>query len=113
MLDDFHLVGAGPVAVDLEWVIEHAGSALRLIVATRSEGDHVVVSVADDGCGIPPELIDRIFDPFFTTKAVGEGTGLGLAIAHQIVTSHGGEIQVESSPGRGSVFRVRMPAAVA
>jgi signal transduction histidine kinase len=85
----------------------------HVLVATRTDGDHVVVSVADDGCGIPAELIERIFDPFFTTKAVGEGTGLGLAIAHQIVTSHGGEIQVESSPGRGTVFRVRLPAASA
>jgi signal transduction histidine kinase len=83
----------------------------NVLVATRVDGDHVVVSVADDGCGIPSELIDRIFDPFFTTKAVGEGTGLGLAIVHQIVASHGGDIQVESTPGRGTVFRVRLPAA--
>jgi signal transduction histidine kinase len=84
----------------------------HVLVATRTDGDHAVVSVADDGCGIPPELIDRIFDPFFTTKAVGEGTGLGLAIAHQIVASHGGDIQVESTPGCGTVFRVRLPATV-
>ena len=83
----------------------------HVLVATRADGDHVIVSVADDGCGIAPEVIDRIFDPFFTTKAVGEGTGLGLGIAHQIVTSHGGEIQVESTPGQGTVFRVRLPAA--
>jgi two-component system, NtrC family, sensor kinase len=85
----------------------------HLLVATRREGDHVIVSVADDGCGIPPELIDRIFDPFFTTKPVGVGTGLGLGIAHQIVSSHGGEIQVESAPGSGTVFRVRLPIASA
>jgi len=70
-----------------------------------------VLSVEDDGCGIPPELIDRIFDPFFTTKGVGEGTGLGLAISYEIVRRHGGEIEVDSVPGRGSVFRVRLPAA--
>ena len=85
----------------------------HVLVATRQDGEHVIVSVADDGCGIPPELIDRIFDPFFTTKPVGIGTGLGLGIAHQIVTSHGGQIQVESTPGRGTVFRVRLPAAPA
>jgi signal transduction histidine kinase len=85
----------------------------HVLVATRQDGDHVIVSVADDGCGIPPELIDRIFDPFFTTKPVGIGTGLGLGIAHQIVTSHGGQIQVESTPGKGTVFRVRLLAAPA
>jgi signal transduction histidine kinase len=85
----------------------------HVLVATRSDGpDHVIVSVADDGCGIPPEVIDRIFDPFFTTKPVGVGTGLGLGIAHQIVSSHGGEIQVESTPGTGTVFRVRLPIAL-
>jgi signal transduction histidine kinase len=83
----------------------------HVLVATRPDGDHVIVSVADDGCGIPPELIDRIFDPFFTTKPVGVGTGLGLGIAHQIVSSHGGEIQVESTVGTGTVFRVRLPVA--
>ena len=81
----------------------------HVLVATRPDGDHVIVSVADDGCGIPPHLMDRIFDPFFTTKPVGVGTGLGLGIAHQIVSSHGGEIQVVSTPGHGSVFRVRLP----
>ncbi|HKA13977.1 MAG TPA: ATP-binding protein [Myxococcota bacterium] len=82
----------------------------HVLVATRPDGDYVIVSVADDGCGIPPHLMDRIFDPFFTTKPVGVGTGLGLGIAHQIVSSHGGEIEVESTPGHGTVFRVRLPA---
>jgi signal transduction histidine kinase len=95
------------LVINAAQAVETGGNVL---VATRTDNDHVVVSVADDGCGIPAELIDRIFDPFFTTKAVGEGTGLGLAIAHQIVVSHGGEIQVESTPGRGTVFRVRLPA---
>jgi len=98
------------LVVNAAQAVEDGGSVL---VATRSEGRHVIVSVADDGCGIPPESIDRIFDPFFTTKPVGVGTGLGLGIVHQIVTSHGGEIQVESTPGRGTVFRVRLPAAPA
>ena len=96
--------------VNAAQAVEAGGTVL---VATRPDGDHVIVSVADDGCGIAPELIDRIFDPFFTTKPIGVGTGLGLGIAHQIVSSHGGEIQVESTPGRGTVFRVRLPAAPA
>ena len=85
------------------------GGTIR--VGVRGESGQVVLSVEDDGCGIPPELIDRIFDPFFTTKSVGEGTGLGLSISYEIVRRHGGEIEVESVPGRGSAFRVRLPAA--
>ncbi|HYB13696.1 MAG TPA: ATP-binding protein [Myxococcota bacterium] len=88
--------------------IETEGT-IRVVV--RPEGDQVLLCVEDDGCGIPEQLIDRIFDPFFTTKSVGEGTGLGLAISYEIVRRHGGEIEVESTPRRGSVFRVRLPAA--
>jgi signal transduction histidine kinase len=84
------------------------GGTIR--VACESVDGDVVVSIEDDGCGIPPEVIDRIFDPFFTTKPVGEGTGLGLGISYQIVKGHGGGITVDSAPGRGSVFRVRLPA---
>jgi PAS domain S-box-containing protein len=78
-------------------------------VATAEAGDSAVVEIEDDGCGIPVEVIDRVFDPFFTTKAVGEGTGLGLAISYQIVHNHGGDIQVDSEPGRGSRFRLALP----
>jgi PAS domain S-box-containing protein len=76
-----------------------------------AEGDRVVLAVRDTGCGIAPEHLGRIFDPFFTTKPVGIGTGLGLAISHGIVTAHGGDIEVESAPGRGSRFRISLPAA--
>ncbi|HEY8494406.1 MAG TPA: ATP-binding protein [Myxococcota bacterium] len=82
-------------------------------VRTLPRGEEVVLSVADDGCGIPPELLDRIFDPFFTTKPAGEGTGLGLSISHEIVRRHGGRIEVRSQPGRGSEFLVLLPAAPA
>jgi signal transduction histidine kinase len=78
-------------------------------VTTRAEEGGVCVCIEDDGCGIDPELLQRVFDPFFTTKTVGEGTGLGLAIAYQIVTSHDGEIRVESPAGVGTCFEVRLP----
>jgi signal transduction histidine kinase len=78
-------------------------------VTTRADGETVTVTVRDDGVGMPPEVVGRIFDPFFTTKDVGGGTGLGLAISHGIVSAHGGRIDVESAPGRGSTFRVVLP----
>ena len=72
----------------------------------------VWVEVADDGCGVSPEVVSRMFEPFFTTKDVGRGTGLGLAMVHGIVHDHGGHLEVISTPGLGSRFRVLLPAAV-
>jgi CheY-like chemotaxis protein len=72
-------------------------------------GSYVRLTVRDTGDGIPPETVGRIFEPFFTTKGVGEGTGMGLAIVHGIVTSYGGAVTVESTPGEGSAFRVDLP----
>jgi PAS domain S-box-containing protein len=80
-------------------------------VETALEGDRAVVRVADDGPGILAEHRERLFDPFFTTKPAGEGTGLGLYISHQIVRGHGGEIVVDSVPGAGATFEVRLPLA--
>ncbi len=80
-----------------------------VLVSAHSDDSSVVVSIADDGCGIPEDQIDRIFDPFFTTKAVGVGTGLGLGISHQIIANHGGSIEVESAENTGTVFHVRLP----
>jgi signal transduction histidine kinase len=79
-------------------------------VRTRPEADGVVVEVSDDGCGIRPEHRARLFEPFFTTKPVGQGTGLGLSVSYGIVRDHGGTIEVDSAVGRGSTFRVRLPA---
>ncbi|MBZ4421984.1 PAS domain S-box protein [Myxococcus sp. RHSTA-1-4] len=81
-------------------------------VATRvGSGGRVVVEVADTGLGIAAEHLPHLFDPFFTTKEPGVGTGLGLSICHSLVASLGGEIHVESEPGKGSTFRVLLPAS--
>ena len=64
---------------------------------------------ADNGCGIAPANLKRIFDPFFTTKPIGRGTGLGLSLSYGIVKKHGGSIEVDSEPGRGTTFRIVLP----
>ncbi|MFT3915787.1 MAG: ATP-binding protein [Anaeromyxobacteraceae bacterium] len=79
-------------------------------VVTREEPGLAVLEVSDNGRGMSDELRQRIFDPFFTTRGVGEGMGLGLSICHAIVTAAGGTISVESAEGRGSTFRVTLPA---
>jgi len=81
------------------------------VVTKQDDQGRVVVEVHDTGAGIPESVISRIFDPFFTTKAIGEGTGLGLAICHRIVTALGGELNVESEVGKGTVFRTVLPVA--
>jgi PAS domain S-box-containing protein len=70
------------------------------------QGNWVELAVADDGCGMSPEVLERLFEPFFTTKAVGEGSGMGAAVVHGIVNSHGGHILVETKMGKGTRFRV-------
>ncbi|MDT8287299.1 MAG: ATP-binding protein [Elusimicrobiales bacterium] len=72
-------------------------------------GDYVLVQLEDTGTGIPQEILDKVFDPFFTTKAKGKGTGLGLSIVYGIVKQHGGEILVDSVPGKGTTFRLFFP----
>ncbi|MDP9367502.1 MAG: ATP-binding protein [Chloroflexota bacterium] len=81
----------------------------RISIRTAQEEDGVVVEIADNGSGIPPEIQGRIFEPFFTTKGVGEGTGLGLDTSYRIVVrQHRGDIRVTSRPG-DTRFRVWLP----
>jgi PAS domain S-box-containing protein len=81
-------------------------------VATRTDDEgNAVIEVEDTGAGIAPESLPRIFDPFFTTKAAGTGTGLGLSVAQGTIQQLGGDLQAFSTPGKGSVFRVVLPAA--
>ena len=84
-----------------------------ITISTGVDGDEAWIAVADTGCGIPPENLNRIFDPFFTTKPVGQGTGLGLSVSHSIVRKHGGRLDVESEVGRGTRFTIRLPLASA
>jgi hypothetical protein len=84
-----------------------SGGTIR--IAARKQADDVEITVADDGPGIPVDVISKIFDPFFTTKDVGEGSGLGLSIVHGIVDRHGGRIMVESQVGQGTTFRIVLP----
>ena len=84
------------------------GGTVRINIAR--EGDEVRLSIADEGHGIPPEVLPRIFDPFFSTKEIGKGTGLGLAISYGIVQDHGGDIVVESGERYGAQFTVILPA---
>ena len=81
----------------------------RLRIATSADDEVVCVEVYDSGPGIKAEVVSRIFDPFFTTKPMGQGTGLGLAITKELVREAGGEILVDSEPGRGTAFRVAFP----
>jgi PAS domain S-box-containing protein len=84
----------------------------QIAVSTRTGPDgRAIIEIRDSGAGIPKVILGRIFDPFFTTKPVGEGTGLGLAICHNIVSAMGGQIEVESEIGKGSLFRILLPSA--
>jgi PAS domain S-box-containing protein len=83
----------------------------RIRIGIRPDGDWIVVEVEDSGLGIAAEHLPRIFDPFFTTKRVGTGSGLGLTMTHDIISSHGGRIDVSSEPGAGTKVTIRLPAA--
>jgi two-component system NtrC family sensor kinase len=92
--------------------VGQSGARGRIRIATREDSGDCIVSVQDDGAGIPDAVRDRIFEPFFTTKPVGKGTGQGLSIAHTlIVERHGGQIGFDSIVGQGTTFTFRLPIA--
>lgn len=81
----------------------------EITVRTSLHGDRVLVEISDNGNGIAPENLKRIFDPFFTTKPIGKGTGLGLSLSYSIVQKHQGRIEVESTVGKGTCFKIWLP----
>ncbi len=78
-------------------------------VTTKKEAGNILVSIKDNGLGIPPQIIDKIFQPFFTTKPTGQGTGLGLSLSYDIIKAHSGELKVETKEGEGSEFTIQLP----
>lgn len=94
-------------------LLNNAADAIKekgdIVIRTLADGNKIRISFADTGVGIPQNVMQKIRDPFFTTKDVGKGTGLGLSIVDQIVTSHGGELLIESEPGRGTTVTVVLP----
>ena len=97
------------IVINAEYFMIKGHGKGTLTVTTRKQNDDVMISIADDGPGIPPENLKRIFDPFFTTKEAGKGTGLGLSICHGIVTEHGGQIYAKSKLGKGATFFIELP----
>ncbi len=87
-----------------------AGYEPTVVVSTKKENGNVIISVRDNGTGIPQKVLDKNFQPFFTTKPTGQGTGLGLSLSYDIIKAHGGELKVETEDGEGSTFIITLPA---
>ncbi|SDA87486.1 His Kinase A (phospho-acceptor) domain-containing protein [Algoriphagus alkaliphilus] len=91
---------------DLSGFENLTGLTPTVTVSTKNLGDKIQISVKDNGPGIPEAIKDKIFQPFFTTKPTGQGTGLGLSLSYDIIKAHGGEIHVESKPGKLTTFEI-------
>jgi signal transduction histidine kinase len=98
-------------AITVSRSIIELGARRRWAPPELPRGRYHVIAVSDTGVGMPREILEKIFDPFFTTKPVGRGTGLGLSTALAIARAHGGWLSAESTPGRGSTFRLLLPVA--
>src|SRR5579862_3330835 len=96
-------------AVDEKSKQRNEGYVPTVSLSTKKINDKVVLTVMDNGNGIPQKLVDKIFQPFFTTKPTGQGTGLGLSLSYDIVKAHGGEIKVETKENEGSEFTISLP----
>jgi len=96
--------------VNAAHAIEEKG---EITITTASTQKSIIITMSDNGSGIPSEKIAKIFDPFFTTKPVGKGTGLGLSISYGIIQDHGGSIEVESTVGKGTCFTIQLPVQAA
>ena len=83
---------------------------IKLLSAFHPEDKRLIISVVDEGTGIPPENLDKIVDPFFTTKLEKGGTGLGLSVSYNILRDHGGTLSFASEPGKGTTATVSLPA---
>ncbi len=101
------------LARNAEQAMTEAGRLEIELIRPDDPAPAALLSVRDNGRGVPPELLPRIFDPFFTTRFPGQGTGLGLAMAQSIMNAHGGHIEVSSRPGQGTQVLLRFPAAAA
>jgi signal transduction histidine kinase len=88
----------------------HKNKTPTVWVSTKREGTKILITIRDNGPGIPANILDKIFQPFFTTKPTGQGTGLGLSLAYDIIKAHGGEIKANSKEGEGAEFIVQLPA---
>jgi signal transduction histidine kinase len=104
-----NLINNAFYAVDEKKKQQPSGYEPTVSVSTKKTGDKVLISVKDNGNGIPQKVLDKIFQPFFTTKPTGQGTGLGLSLSYDIVKAHGGELKVETKEGEGSEFIIQLP----
>jgi signal transduction histidine kinase len=104
-----NLINNAFYAVNEKTKLQAASYTPQVLASTKRVGNNILISVADNGNGIPKGIIEKIFQPFFTTKPTGQGTGLGLSLAYDIVKAHGGEIEVETKDNEGSEFIILLP----